>query len=387
MYHQHMKPLSSTQIHSKHAPSTGVREPTIMLADLTDELIWPRVLRAPALALSPNRLLSGCVGAFLLILIIRFYNLLSSGAQDPTQSEDPSLMPKSIAMLGDRFISALLELDPLALSNASVDTAILIRNGIMHNPLVAILLGLPIIAVLTLVGGSISRSAAFEFAQGRFASRDETVNFTLRRARQFILAIAGPILFSAALFLIIALGGLLLSIPVVDVLGALLYIFGMCMGIIATLVLVLHVVAAPMIVPALSVEGTDAFDAIQRCYAYVVGRPLRYLTYVLILTVLGVFAAVLFAMIARVSIDMTDWAAGFLANDATDRALSGQGDLGATKNLAHQIINFWRNIVNLLIAGYIISLFFTSATIVYLAIRRICDGQGLTEIWEPLHPE
>lgn len=359
-----------------------------MLGDLTDELIWPRVLRAPALALSPNRLLSGCVGAFLLILIIRFYNLLSSnGAQDPTQSEDPSLMPNSIATLGDRFISALLELDPLALSNASVDTAILIRNGIMHNPLVAILLGLPIIAVLTLVGGSISRSAAFEFAQGRFASRDETVNFTLRRARQFILAIAGPILFSAALFLIIALGGLLLSIPVVDVLGALLYIFGMCMGIIATLVLVLHVVASPMIVPALSIEGTDAFDAIQRCYAYVVGRPLRYLTYVLILTVLGVFAAVLFAMIARVSIEMTDWAAGFLANDATDRALSGQGDLGATKNLAHQIISFWRNIVNLLIAGYIISLFFTSATIVYLAIRRICDGQGLTEIWEPLHPE
>lgn len=358
-----------------------------MLCDLTEELIWPRVLRAPALALSPGRLLSGFVGAFLLILVIRFYTLLSKtdASLAPAENQDQLLMPESITILGERFINALLQLDPVALSNTSIDTATLIRDGIMHNPLVSILLGIPIIAVLSLVGGSISRSTAFEFAQGRFATRDETVYFTLRRARQFIGAIAGPLAFSAAIFFIISLGGLLLSIPVVDMFGAVLYGFGMLLGIVATLVLVLHVVASPMIVPALSIEGTDAFDAIQRCYAYVVGRPLRYLMYVLILTLLGVFAAVLFAMIARVSIEMTDWAAGFFANDATDRALTGEGDLGATKNIAHQIISFWRSFIELLIAGYIISLFFTSATIVYLAVRRICDGQGVTEIWEPVH--
>jgi len=367
-----------------NAPAKGVREPNIMLCDLTEELIWPRVLRAPALALSPSRLISGCVGAFLLILILRFYALLSGSDSTLSSSPDRSLMPDSIAMLGERFINALLQLDPIALSNASIDTATMIRDGIMHDPLISFFLGLPIIVVLSLVGGSISRSAAFEFAQGRFATREETLYFTLRRARQFIGAIAGPLAFSAAVFFIIALGGLLLSIPIVDILGAVLYSLGLLLGILATLVLLLHVVAAPMIIPALSIEGTDAFDAIQRCYAYVIGRPLRYLTYVLILTLLGVFAAILFAMIARVSVEMTDWAAGFIANDATDRALTGQGDLGATKNFAHQVINFWRNIINLIIAGYIISLFFTSATIAYLAIRRICDGQGLTEIWEPV---
>lgn len=382
-----MNPQSSTHNQPKSATSKGVREPNIMLCDLTEELIWPRVLRAPALALSPGRLLSGFVGAFLLILVIRFYTLLSKtdATLAPAENQDQLLMPESITMLGERFINALLQLDPVALSNTSIDTATMIRDGIMHNPLVSILLGIPIIAVLSLVGGSISRSTAFEFAQGRFATRDETVYFTLRRARQFIGAIAGPLAFSAAIFFIISLGGLLLSIPVVDMFGAVLYGFGMLLGIVATLVLVLHVVASPMIVPALSIEGTDAFDAIQRCYAYVVGRPLRYLIYVLILTLLGVFAAVLFAMIARVSIEMTDWAAGFIANDATDRALTGEGDLGATKNIAHQIISFWRSFIELLIAGYIISLFFTSATIVYLAVRRICDGQGVTEIWEPVH--
>lgn len=355
-----------------------------MLCDLTEELIWPRVLRAPALALSPNRLISGCIGAFLLIIIIQFYFLLSDSGSPLADQSDQSLLPPTFSVLGQRFVDALMSLDPVALSGASIDTAILIRDGIMHNPLLWLFLGLPIIAVLSLVGGSISRSAAFEFAQGRFATREETLYFTLRRARQYIGAIAGPLVFSAALFVLIALGGLLLSIPVVDLIGAALYGVGLLLGIIATLMLLLHVVASPMIVPALSVEGTDAFDAIQRCYAYVIGRPLRYITYVLILTLLGVFAAILFAMIARVSIEMTDWAARFIANDATDRALTGDGDLGATKHFAHQIIGFWRNLVELLVAGYIISLFFTSATIVYLAIRRICDGQGLTEIWEPV---
>ncbi len=381
-----MKPPSSPPNPRSRESNRAVREPKLMLSDLTEELIWPRVLRAPALALSPNRLISGCVGAFLLTLVIRFYTLLSdSGTADAvdTTSGD-ALMPSSISTLGDRLMHALMGLDPIELSNTAIDAARLIRDGVMHNPLISVLLGVPIITILTLVGGSISRSAAFEFAQGRFATREETVYFTLRRARQFIGAVAGPIVFSAFVFLLIGLGGLLLSVPVVDLLGAVLYGIGLVLGILATLVLVLHVVALPMIVPALSIEGTDGFDAIQRCYAYVVGRPLRYLLYVLVLTLLGTFAAALFAMLANVSIEMTDSAAGFLANDATDRALTGGGDLGATKEYAHLVIEFWRSIVELLVAGYIISIFFTSATLVYLAVRRICDGQGLTEIWEPV---
>ena len=49
----------------------------------------------------------------------------------------------------------------------------------------------------------------------------------------------------------------------------------------------LHLIALPMIVPALSIEGTDAFDAIQRCYAYVIGRPIRYFLYAILLTLVG----------------------------------------------------------------------------------------------------
>ncbi len=354
-----------------------------MLSDLTDELIWPRVLRSPALALSPNRLGAGCVSVFLVAVVSYFYNLLrTAGAEQTIASSSP--LPPALESTLSAILGSIIALDPVGLAQAISQSIMLLRNTVMHDPLISLLLGVPIVAVLALAGGTIARSAAFEFAQGRFATREETLYFTLRRARQFVGAVIAPIILCALVLLLISLMGLLLSVPVVDVFGALLYAIMVVLGITATLVLVVHVLALPMLVPALSVEGTDAFDAIQRCYAYVIGRPLRYFTYVILLTALGAIGAGVAVMLANLSLEMTDWAATFIANDATQRAISGQGELGATKNIAHGLIETWIAGVHIIVAGYIVSLFFTSATMLYLAIRRICDGQGLTEIWEPV---
>ena len=375
-----MSRSSSQKKSREHDQQHAVREPSVMLGDLIEELIWPRVLRAPALALSPNRLVSGCVGFFLITIVVRLFQLFRG---DTAQNNESIPILDSLGDLGYRALDSLWSLDPSSLFSVIIETATMLRDTVMHNPVISSGLGIPIVLILSLTGGAISRSAAFEFAQGRIATREETLHFTLQRTWQFLLAVIAPIAFSVIIFLLIALGGLLLSVPVVDIFGALLYGIGLVLGIIATLVLLLHVIASPIIIPALATEGTDAFDAIQRCYAYVVGRPLRYLIYVFILTLMGAFAAAIFAMIAQVSIEMTDWAATFFANDATDRVLTGQGELGATKSLANNIVEFWHGIVEILIAGYLISLFFTSSTLLYLAVRRICDGQGISEIWEP----
>ena len=383
VYHQAMKPQRAPQGDQCHANGSPLREPQVMLSDLVEEMIWPRVLRAPALALSLGRLSAGCIAVFLVALISYFYNLLrTAGTQDTIAQSSP--VPQPIESTVGSIIDSITSLDPVGLTHAISQSAMLLRNTVMQDPLITLLLGVPVIAVLALAGGTIARSTAFEFAQGRFATREESVHFTLRRARQFIAAIIAPIAFCAALFLLISLMGLLLSLPVVDLFGAVLYLLMLVLGIIATVVLVVHVLALPMLVPALSVEGTDAFDAIQRCYAYVIGRPLRYFSYVLLLCVLGVIAATIALKLASLSLEMTDWAASFIANDATQRALTGDGELGATKRFAHQLIETWRSAVHLIVAGYIVSLFFTSATLLYLAIRRICDGQGLSEIWEPV---
>jgi hypothetical protein len=356
-----------------------LREPNVMLSDLTEELIWPRILRAPALAIAPNRLLSGCIAVFLVTLILNAYNWLRSLGETPEDPITPAITERFSAIM-----NSIVSLDPGLFASEIVLSATAIRDSILNNFGISVLLGLPVLIVLALVGGTISRSVAFEFAQGRFASREETVHFTLQRARQHIGALVAPLIFATILFFFISVGGLLLSFPVLDMLGAVLYPIALVMGALATIVLILHVVAAPMINPALSVEGTDAFDAIQRCYAYVIGRPIRYFSYAILLSLIGVLAATVFAMLAGLAQEMTDWSLNFFFSHATESALTGEGELGATKSFANATIDAFRGVLKIIVAGYFVSLFYTCGTLLYLAIRRICDGQGINEIWEPV---
>ncbi len=370
--------------HQTSNNSANVRQPTVMLSDLTSDLLWPRILRAPALALSPSRLLAGTICAFLLSFVVEIANKIVAG--DGTAVTESGA---EIQTLGERFSmsisgigTSIRAMDPIGLTQSIGNTAFAIRSSVIESPIISLVLGLPLIAILAVVGGAISRSTAIEFAKGQYASSDDTLGFALRRTRQFVGAVVGPIIACVLIFLLIAIGGLLLSVPVLDVVGSILYAVGLVLGILATVVLMLHILALPMIVPALAVEGTDAFDAIQRSYAYVIGKPLRYLLYCLILTLIGVLSIGVFTMVAQGAIEMTHWAASLFASDSTARVLTGEGELGATKGIAHNIIGIWHTIIELGITGYAISLFFTSSTLLYLVVRRTCDGQDVNEVWD-----
>jgi len=381
-YHQTMSEHHPTKNSTPEHPE--LRQATVMLGDLTDDLLWPKLLRAPALALAPSRVLAGAICAFLLSVILQIATIAEPAEGEPPTGFFSELLAvtNGLERAINHLASSALELDPFGFASALQSSAIFLRQTVMHSPMVALLIGIPFIAILSIAGGAIARSCAIEFAHGRFAPSDDTLGFALRRARHFVLAVVGPVVLCATVLLIIALGGLLLSVPVLDVLGSILYAIALLLGIGVTLVLVLHVLALPMIVPALAVEGTDAFDAIQRSYAYVIAKPLRYLSYALLMLVLAVLAGTIFTMLAAAAIEMTDWAAAYFESESTIRALSGEGDQGATKATAHAIITIWRTIVSLAATGYAISLFFTSSTLLYLAVRRICDGQDINEIWE-----
>lgn len=355
-----------------------------MLSDITCDLIWPRIMRAPAMALAPSRLIAGSVCAFFLAMIFQITTVFKPEEGQPADGFYAELLGvlNGFNALVGALIDSVMGLDPLGFAKNIGETASFIRDTVMQSPLIALLLVLPLIAILAVVGGAISRSTAIEFAKGKFATSDDTLGFALKRTRQFIGAVIGPIVACVLIYLLIALGGLLLSVPVLDVIGSILYFPALVLGIFATVVLMLHVLALPMIVPALAVEGTDAFDAVQRSYAYVISKPLRYLVYTLLLMTLGILSAAVFTMLADISIEMTDWAASFFASDSTDRVLTNEGEMGATKSTAYSIIELWKTILRLIVAGYTISLFFTHSTLLYLVVRRLSDGQDMNEVWD-----
>ncbi len=362
----------------------NVREPSVMLSDITSDLIWPRILRAPALALSPSRVLTGSICAFLLSIILQIATFFRSEKGQSTQgiyAEIQGVFDR-LGFALDLLVESIFNFNPIGFAQSIGLGAWLIRDTVMESPMISLFLGIPLIVVLSIAGGAIARSSAIEFGTGRFVSSEDTLRFALRRARHFVGAIVGPMIVCTFIFLLIAIGGVLLSVPVLDVIGSILYLPALILGILATIILMLHLLALPMIVPALAVEGTDAFDAIQRSYAYVIAKPLRYLIYAVLLLGLGIASAGIFTMLAQGSIEMTNWAASFFALDSTSRVLTNEGEMGATKGTAHAIISIWHAMIELITAGYAISLFFTSSTLLYLVTRRVCDGQGINELWD-----
>lgn len=359
--------------------------PLILLRDLGGQLIWPRLLRVPAAALWPSRLVLGVIVALTLGLVGSLSRLWSSkpaflGAA--LESQLASWNAVLVAALGADVPGTLG-----ALRRAMIDapTALLTDYPASTPILTPVLLGL-----LVAFGGAIARSVAAESATERRPPAARMLGWSLARWPSAFAAIAVPL---AAVWLLIvlmrSLGWLTLAFPVLDTVGALLFPIQFLLAL-ATLAIILGLgTTGPLIVPARMVEDSDAIDAVQRCLAYAIARPLRLLLYLAI--TLGVCTLAL--ALARALLGGA-WAlslehAGAWLSPEREAALTGvipaaadgsARSLPASTRAAHWLIGLWSQIPAVLIGGYAISLFFTAGTSIYLAIREVCDGQDPAEI-------
>jgi hypothetical protein len=358
-------------------PRPAYRQPQVLLSDLTRELLWTRSLRAPAMALRPSRVILGMAGALLASVIgsIHF-----GDADQPTIAEEVSA---AISGAFGQAAEAITGLDAGGLADAVATLALFPGRLLLDRPLAAVLLAVPMIVIFALFGGAIARAVTVEFATARSIEWTESLRTALARLGGTASALIAPLAIVGLLVLGMAAGGLLLGVPVLDVIGAVLYGLGMIIALLALGILVLHALALPMLAPALMCEGTDAFDAVQRCYAYILARPLRLLAHGALLLVLGVVSIAIIAAVARQTDHLATWASARFTPDAGLRVLNGADELTATQPAAHAVINFWRAIADLIVSGFTVSYFFTAGSILYLIARRVCDGQDTMDIWDP----
>jgi hypothetical protein len=348
-----------------------------MLTDLTAELLWPKALRTPALALRPARVMLGMVAVFIAALIGSLSQLWSDERPRFTDAiADPITVTLGSAA------RAVLNLSVEDLTRAAAALAEL-RRLPLERPVETVVLGLPILAVFALFGGAISRAVAIEFAAARFSDWPADTAVSVRKLGWSVAAIVAPPAVAGILIGLIALGGFTLGVPVLNIVGALLFAIALVLAGAALILFVVHTLALPMLVPALMCEGTDAFDAVQRAYAYIIAHPLRLLAHAAILLVLGAVSIGLFSGFAAGADALATTAAARLTSDAGVEVLVGDNDLSATQPVAHAIISGWRALLALAVSGFAFSYFFAAGTVLYLIARRICDGQGITEIWDP----
>ena len=385
--------------HPPITPGRPVREPLVALDDLTGSLLWPKLLRAPALALRIERVLAGVACVVTIGLLGRISGLWN----------DEATFGELVGMHVVGPLASVVELITpwggrgIPLGSTARTLLYAPVNLLVADPAALLLLGVPMLIVWGVLGVMISRSVASEVSLGRVLRWEPTLGFALSKWLGALGAMLAPVLLVALAHLVIAVGGAaLFTWPVGDVIGAVLYGVALLVAVLAVLVALGFLLGWPMLLPAIACEGTDALDAIQRVYAYVIGRPLRLVLYGVIVTLtaliaLGVVGWVLSTGESLATTASAQWSgtrgAQALQMDTLPRRVpdpalaevggTGLEEAGGTVRAAHAVVGFWRSLLTVLIAGYVVSLIHTGGTLLYLLCRRINDGQEIAELWTP----
>jgi hypothetical protein len=352
----------------------------VALADLTEDLLWPKILKAPRLALRP-----ASIGiALFALLATDLIGEISWFWRGSNQLRVGSLVSDEflggVRILLSQLRDGLLTGDPDRVVNGFVWLAALPKS-LWQEFSWGVLLIIPMIAVLLIGGGAICRVAACEVAHGIRLSWVDALGFGLRKWRSLLLSILGPALLAGIIFAGIGVfGWLFFTYGFTQPVGALLYPVILLAGLLGAILVALTIVGAPLMAPAIACEGGDAIEGIQRAYAYVPSRPLRYALYLGVLTATG-WVAVTLAMALGIGITRFNAAAiGWLAGDApsviADPAARSEG-------FTHYVLRLWVSLPTMLATAYAMSVVFTGLTIVYLLLRRVVDGQNLSDIWMP----
>jgi hypothetical protein len=264
-----------------------------------------------------------------------------------------------------------------------------------HDKIFTLVYGLLFVLLVAVGGGALSRMAAVDAAQGEKLRLQEALDFALGGWSRLVLCLLLPLLIAAFLVVLLLVGGWFLMLPWVDLLGGLLYGVALLIGFGVVFLMVGYALGFSLLVPAVACENCDAADAQQRAYAYVLSRPLHLLGYGVVMIVGLVIGFVLASLFAVALLNVT----GALLDAVTaNPAVSGAhgfalfdlspGRTASVPLQAHSewsawLVVFWQTVVVSLVAGYVFANYFGASTIIYMLMRQSCDGQDMTEIWQP----
>lgn len=283
-----------------------------------------------------------------------------------------------------------------------------------------LLCGIWELLVWGLVGGAVTRIAALKFTRDEAPGLVAAVMHAARKLPSYslppLVALAGAAVFAIQL----AVLGLVMRLDILALVAGILWPFVLLLGLLMAILLLGALVGWPLMWATVSVEGTDAFDALSRSYAYTYHRPLRLLGYVLFAALLAIVSMFVVKVFAVSAIALGDWSvhwglddptmAAVVSTDDKDDATSAptiapptpfvpgdnQGppittdttpetekprELGTLLTGTRRTIYFWKSLVAALAAGYQAGFLWVSAVGVYLLLRRAIDGVQLNEVY------
>src|SRR5207302_8928794 len=106
----------------------------------------------------------------------------------------------------------------------------------------------------------------------------QALRFSSGKFLSFVFAPVIPLVIILVVGLVVAVGGLLLYVPVVgEILVGIFFFLALAAGFVMTLVALGTFGGLNLMYPTIAVEGSDSFDAISPSFSYVYARPQRML--------------------------------------------------------------------------------------------------------------
>lgn len=235
--------------------------------------------------------------------------------------------------------------------------------------------------VWALFGGAITRRAALQLGREENLGLRAALRYAAGKWRSYfaapLLPLVGILIFSCPVLVL----GLMMRVDLGLFLSAVVWPIALIPSLLMALLLLALLFGWPLMWPTISTESTDSFDALSRSWSYVYHRPLHYLFYAAVVTVLGglgwLFVAYFAEWVAYLSVWAASWTAG---NERMDQVFDG-GSLGTLGRWGANLLYFWHGCVRLLALGFVYSYFWTAATGIYLLLRRDDDGTDLDDVF------
>ena len=243
----------------------------------------------------------------------------------------------------------------------------------------ALCCGLWALFLWSAIGGAIVRQTAVSLAREEHLSFGQTIAYGSSKWASLFMAPLFPMIGAAAAAVPAMLLGLLLNFGAGAIVAGLLWFVLLLFALLMAVLLVGLLFGWPLMWATIGVEGTDAFDALSRSYAYTFQRPLRYFLYVLAAGALGVLAVFVVDLVANQVIQLAFWGASWGAGSDDVRSA-----IDATEGIAGvgaQALGFWTNLVKLLAAAFAYSYFWTATTAIYFLLRRQVDAVEMDEVF------
>jgi len=355
---------------------------------------WLDLFSAFRIAIDPKKMMLGFVGGLVSLAVI--FGLLYA-----FRSAFPNGLGIFSGFLLDPFHS-LTSLKSVAYSMPSPDVLVAREQGLFEvlkhhlapgaiGPKeVGFLLvgGVLMLLIWSYFGGTILRSAAVEFAKDDRIDVREASTFARKKFSSFFWAPLVPCIGIAFLLLCIYIGGLFGRIPYVGpVVDGLFFFLALLAGFLIILIALGTFFGSTLMGPTIAMEGTDAFDAISRSFAYVYGRPWRYLWCYLAGCAYAIVCTAFVALFACAVIRIVLCAGAGGMGQAFDpigkflRENVRDGQASFVQNFCAVLMKAWIIATWGLVAGFFISMKLTLDTIVYSLLRRDVDGTDMSEVF------